>query len=102
MAAHSTSADQYQRVAANATVSNPSSSRAAREAGPCLTGRQALEATCHYPLSCGPAGQGPVVVLVVAFGVELEATARTASEGVAQLVTGPEGNSPLGLVQERG
>jgi hypothetical protein len=40
--------------------------------------------------------------LAAAFGVEVESAARTASEGVAQLVTGPEGNSALGLVQERG
>jgi hypothetical protein len=40
-------------------------------------------------------------VLAAAFGVEVESAARTVPEGVAQLVTGPEGNSALGLVQER-
>ena len=47
-------------------------------------------------------GSSPIAVLAAAFGVEVESAARTASEGVAQLVTGPEGNSALGLVQERG
>src|SRR5215213_6602507 len=40
-------------------------------------------------------------VLVAAFGVEVESAARTAPEGVAQLIPGPEGNRALGLVQER-
>jgi hypothetical protein len=36
------------------------------------------------------------------FGVELESAVRAVPQGVAQLITGPEGNSALGLVQERG
>ena len=47
-------------------------------------------------------GSWPIAVLAAAFGVEVESAARTASEGFAQLVTGPEGNSALDLVQERG
>ena len=39
-------------------------------------------------------------LLVARFGVELESAARAAPEGLAQLITGPEGNSALGLVQE--
>ena len=46
-------------------------------------------------------GSWPIVVLAAAFGVEVESAARAASEGVAQLIPGPEGNSALGLVQER-
>ena len=37
-----------------------------------------------------------------AFGVELEPAARAAAEGVAQLITGSEGNCALGLVQKLG
>jgi hypothetical protein len=46
-------------------------------------------------------GSWSIAVLVAAFGVEVESAAGAASEGVAQLVTGPEGNRALGLVQER-
>jgi len=42
-----------------------------------------------------------MAVLAAAFGVEVESAGRTALEGVAQLLTGPEGNSVLGLVHER-
>jgi hypothetical protein len=44
----------------------------------------------------------PIAVLAAAFGVELESAVRAVPQGVAQLITGPEGNSALGLVQERG
>jgi hypothetical protein len=36
--------------------------------------------------------------LAAVFGVEVESAARAAAEGLAQLVTGSEGNSALGLV----
>jgi hypothetical protein len=42
------------------------------------------------------------VVLVAAFGVELEATVRVASEGLAQVITGSVAHRLLGLVQQRG
>ena len=42
-----------------------------------------------------------MAVLAAALGVEVESTGRTALEGVAELLTGLEGNSVLGLVQER-
>jgi hypothetical protein len=44
----------------------------------------------------------PAVVLVAAFGVKLEPAAGAASEGLAQVISGPVGHRPLGLVQERG
>jgi hypothetical protein len=42
------------------------------------------------------------VVLAAAFGVELESAAGVASEGVAEVIAGPEGDSALGLIQQRG
>jgi hypothetical protein len=42
-----------------------------------------------------------MAVLAAAFGVEVESAGRTALEGVAELIAGLEGNSVLGLVQER-
>ena len=44
----------------------------------------------------------PAVVLVAAFGVKLEPAAGADPECVAHVVTGPEGDSALGLVQQRG
>ena len=44
---------------------------------------------------------GRLCLSVAAFGVEVETAVRAVPEGVAQLITGPEGNSALGLVQER-
>ena len=44
----------------------------------------------------------PAVVLVAAFGVKLEPAAGAASEGLAQVISGPVGHRPLGLVQQRG
>jgi hypothetical protein len=42
------------------------------------------------------------VVLAAAFGVKLESAAGVASEGVAEVIAGPEGDSALGLIQQRG
>jgi hypothetical protein len=42
-----------------------------------------------------------LLAVLAAFGVEVESAGRTALEGVAELLTGLEGNSVLGLVQER-
>jgi hypothetical protein len=44
---------------------------------------------------------GPVLLVSCRLRVELEAVVRAMPEGVAQLVTGPEGNSALRLVHER-
>jgi hypothetical protein len=46
-------------------------------------------------------GSWPIAVLAAALGVEAESAARTVPQGLAQLITGPEDNSALGLVQER-
>jgi hypothetical protein len=47
-------------------------------------------------------GRARLWLLVAAFGVKVESAARAVLESVAQLITGPVGNSALGLVQERG
>jgi hypothetical protein len=43
-----------------------------------------------------------IAVLTAAFGVKLESPAGAALEGLAQVITGPVGHRPLGLVQQRG
>jgi hypothetical protein len=50
-----------------------------------------------------PLVSSPVFYLAVrSSGVELEPAVRAAPEGLAELIAGPEGDRPLGLVQQRG
>jgi hypothetical protein len=78
--------------------------------------RRDLEATCHHCWAASTDSRAGLVlrrlgqevlgcwlmaVLAAAFGVEVESAGRTALEGVAEFLTGLEGNSVLGLVQER-
>jgi hypothetical protein len=44
----------------------------------------------------------PIAVLTAVFGVKLESAAGAAPEGLAEVITGPVGHRPLGLVQQRG